>query len=692
MPVTDPEVANALCEAGMMAVLPAEYKARLIESRGWESWLKTLGSKTFTKPFAFFHGEFWNWYWGARQRLRRGEKLTPDDLVMFLIWARGGGKSSHVEWACIAEGALAGAGFVGYVCESESLALGHVQSIRSRLDSPEIAQYYPGLSNPKIDKHKKQVAWRQDYLYTKSGWGIIPIGLEEGVRGGRLVDLRFTMFVFDDIDNRTDSPAARQKKLGRIAHEILPAGTMSADTLVLWPQNLIDEDSCLNQVYTRRTDILSERKISGPYPAFQNLELELDSSVGGRKWFISKATPTWEHVDMNAARKFLADSGKVAFMAEYQHDFEAAREGRVLRNYDDALMVISKSDFERVYGFREIPDSWHKYLGHDWSRTKSAYHANVVGKLATASQNSRLPGKLFLFDLLSFEAGTQADDVGLGILESISSTLPDGKTTWRQLINASLSREGLEQYISDTTALIQARRSVLSRIIPQYTGQWLAAKRYVSFRGSHEQNNDALEVYRHVYGLPFSPCNPGETGGLEWADHYMAVDKLTEHPFFDDEKQSDGTWKLGCPGMFILVDDHRKQYPQTSAPDSLVDSDLWRYQFNNWRMRPTKLGDSGAIEHGPMKMLDDCGQCLQQILFGNPIESATLTKDEMVDYRLTKVFHGRTFEDIMQLPAVERDGAIHRWKEKRTEIEKSEKSKIVVSGIVRNRKRKAGKW
>ncbi len=609
---------------------PVNTKAKDLEAKGWRTWLPTLGPRTFTRPFAPFHAEYWDWLWETRTRLLRGDKLTPEELVMLLIWFRGGGKSSHVEWGCICEGARAPRGFIGYICETEALSLGHIQSIRRRLDSPQIIEYYPGLASPKLDRHGRQVAWRQDYLYTKSGWGIIPIGLEEGVRGGKLEDVRFTTLVFDDIDNRTDSPAAREKKLKRIAFEILPAGTLSADTMVWFPQNLIDEDSCLNQILTGRVDILSERQVSGPHPAFTALELALNENAAGRKYFIANAIPTWPDVDMNAAKKFLADSGRVAFLAEYQHDFEAAREGRVLRNYSDALMVVTRSRFEQVFGVREIPDSWNKYTGHDWSRTKSAYHANVAGKLAISSQNTPLPGKLFLFDLMSFEAGTQADDVGLRILESICPQVPDQRITWRRLIEMTLSRQGLERFISDATRLIEARRSILADIIPPIVSPLLTLKNYHRFVGSHDQNNDALQVYRRVYGLPFNPVNPGETGGLEWADHYMAVDKNTPHPFLDDHQLSDGTWKNGCPGMFILVDDDKERYPPSATPDALHDSDLCRYQFSNWRMRPMKLTDSGAMEHGPMKMNDDFGQMLQMILLGNRISAAPMTRSEQI--------------------------------------------------------------
>jgi hypothetical protein len=605
-----------------------------LEAQGYEAWLKALGTRTFSKPFAFFHHEFWGWYWPVRMKLLRGEVLTPAEMAMLLMWGRGMGKSSHVEWACIAEGALGEGlttepGFVGYVCDTEALAKGHIQSIRNRLDSPEVAHYYPGLANPRVDRHGYQTAWRQDFLATSSHWGIIPIGLEEGVRGGRLFDLRFTMFVFDDIDSRKDSPAAVEKKQKIIAHEILPAGT--PDTLKLVPQNLIHENGFVNQTYTRRSDILSERQESGPYPAFTDLELELDETSAGRKWKIKRAVPTWPSIDVRAASVFLADSGRAAFLAEYQHDFESNKEGRVLRNYDDRLMVIRKSDFEGVYGTREISKACGAVrVFHDWATTKSAYHANVAGKLGVSRQNTKLPGKLFLFDLKSFEAGTQADDVGRWMLESICEFVPGTKQTWGELIDASTSRAGLEAYLSDLTRLIEARRDVLAHVIPPLVQPALAEHHYTSFVGSHEQANNALAVYRKVYGLPFTPVNPGQTGGLEWIDHFMLADKQTPHPFFEDEQLEDGTWKLGCPGMFIVVEDDKYPYPQVATPDALHDSDLCRYQFNHWRMRPPKLTEGGLTEYGPMKMNDDFGTGLQMAMVTGPPAATPLTYAEQV--------------------------------------------------------------
>lgn len=593
-------------------------------------WLKTLGPRTFTRDFADFHVEFWDWYWPITLKRKRGERLDIEDLICLYILGRGSGKSANVEWACIAEGALLGTGYVLYFCATESQARDHLIAIKSRLESPEIEKYYPGLANPDIGKHGFRRGWSQDYLATRSGWGIVPAGLDVGIRGGRKDDMRFTLEIADDIDDFTDSAAVSLKKLNSLSRSIVPAGT--EDTIVLFPQNIIHENSVMNQIVTRRSDVFSIRKTIGPHPSFKVIELELtDREDGAKVWDIKSCEPNWEALDLQSARKFLSKSGRAAFLAEYQHDFSAAREGRVLRNWDDSLMTITEDQFAGVFGSYGAIQGFNKIVGHDFARTKSAYHAPVMGKLAISNQNTRLPGKLFLHDLMTFDAGTVAEDMGRRLLKSISRGPIGRSESWDDLIEASLSRAGLERYIKEISALIKARREVLTQIIPPLVAPILEAKRYGKFVGSHEQNNDALDILRTVYGLPFHPVNPGEMGGIEWADHYMTVDKKTRHPFLEDEQLADGTWALGCPGFFVVVPNDKAAYPSSLTPESLVDSDFWRYSFDHWLMRPMKLTEAGQIEFGPMKMWDDPGNCLQMMLVGNEIANFPLVYAEMVE-------------------------------------------------------------
>jgi hypothetical protein len=595
-------------------------QARALEALGYEPWAMKLGHRTFKKPFSPFHHRFWRWYWLARLKLLAGEKLTADELAALLVWGRGLGKSSHVEWACIAEGALGEGvvdepGYVGYICADADLAKGHIQSIRNRLDSPEISHFYPGLANPRVDIHGYQTAWRQNYLATRSGWGIIPIGLKEGVRGGRLFDLRFTMFVFDDIDNRKYSADVIKKNLDIIAYEILPAGT--PQTLKLFPQNLVREDGVLAQILNRESDVLSRREVIGteegePQPAFEEVELEPDERRPGA-YKIRSAVPVWEGFDVAAAEVFLADSGKAGFLAEYQHDLEGERTENVLPNWCDEVHVITRSEFERVFGTRTIPYYWGRRWFNDWAKTKTAKHANVAGCLSVSAQNTEFPGAVFLSDCLSFPAGTEADEVAMRIIKTVSPTvMVQGRARpWAEVLRDAHMRTNVSDYSVSITDMIEKSRDVRARIIPPLVRGILQAQRLNCFRGSHEQNNNALEVYRSIYGLPFAATNPGADGGVELLNSLMKVDRSHPHPFKRDERQPDGTFRLGFSRFFLVAEDDAAAPPPANAnPRSLHDSALARYQLRRWRNLPVKDSETGEVERGPEKRNDDFGNGL----------------------------------------------------------------------------------
>lgn len=609
---------------------PKNTQAVALERKGAEAWLSRLGPRTFTGAFAPFHSDFWAWYWEIRLKLLRGETLELDEMAALLIWGRGMGKSSNVEWCCIMEGALAAGGFVMYVSGTEKQAREHVAAIKNRLESSLIAEYYPGMSKPEIGAHGNQRGWRQDYLATQSGWGILPVGLDQGIRGGRKDDTRFSLIVLDDIDDHDDSPAAVEKKLDTISRTILPAG--DADTIVLFAQNLIHEDSVLNQIYTRRSDVLADRKVFGPYKSFDDVELEADE-VNAGKWLIRQATPTWEHFDMRAARLFLSRSGRKGFMAEYQHDFNDDKTEYVLKNWRDAVHVITRSQFAMKYGTRTVPSYWAKRGFNDWARTKTARHANVAGFLATSAQNTALPGMTFLYDCMSFEAGTEADDVARRILETLSPTVTvQGRVqTWEAVLRAHVTREGIEGFVTDPTKAIAARRDVLAKVIPALVKPILSAQKMNNFRGSHEQNNGALKVYREVYGLPFVATNPGSDGGLELLNHVMQIDRTKPHPFKPDRLGEDGLYELGFSRFFLVVEDGMEREPQANNPAALHDSDLARYQLARWRNIPVKLTETGEIERGPMKMLDDFGNGLQMVTHDGLPTAVPLTGDERFD-------------------------------------------------------------
>lgn len=540
--------------------------------RDWRTWLRTVGPRTFTGSFAPFHEEFWDWFWLHAQKRKAGIPLTDDESVFLAIWARGQGKSSNVEWAAIAEGALIGNGYVLYVSGTEALAEEHVAAIRDRIEADEIGKYYPNLANPKLGKHGNQRGWRQNFLITQSGWAIRPVGLDVGVRGGRVGDQRPTLIILDDVDTHDDSPLVVAKKLATISRAILPGGNR-AGALVLGAQNLIHRNSVFNQIVTRKTSVLSRRIISGPYPAFKDLEIEHRQTEQGPRNVIVGGTPTWGDFDLAACQKFLDDSGMEAFYAEYQHDFTASEQDRVIPFYDESLHVITWSQFESIFGARRIPSHWLCEVGHDVGFTKG--HLSAWTWIATSAQNSRLPGLRFRYRGLTF--------TGVGIDEQAE-----------QVKRAMWKGENVQRW-----------------------------------RMSHEALSERMS-YQAKHRFPFQACDSAKTAGIQQWNHYLRVDRSKPHPFHQDVETESG-YKLGCPAWFDVVDDD-----QLIAPRDDRGLATHRRQTISWRYRPDILGVGGMSKNEPMKADEDTCDSTRMITSNWGPSALPLTEDEELERDLPK--------------------------------------------------------
>lgn len=552
--------------AAIEATLRSSRNPAAVE-RDWQTWLRAIGSRTFTGSFAPFHTEFWNWFWRLIQKRRAGQPIGDEEQAFLAIWARGMGKSANVEWAAIAEGALIGKGYVLYVSGTQSLADGHVQSIRERLESDEISRYYPHLAAPKVGKHGNQYGWRQDFLVTASGWAIRPLGLDVGVRGGRVGDLRPSLIVFDDVDNHSDSPLVVQNKLDTIARSIIPAGTR--ETVFLGAQNLIQRNGVFSQVVNRKTSVLSRRIVSGPFPAFNDLEIEARQTNDGLRNVIIAGSPTWEDFDLAACQKFLDDSGREAFLAEYQHDFSASEQGRVIPEYDEARHVITWSQFEKIFGQRRIPGHWLCEVGHDVGFT--AKHLSAWTWIATSAQSSKYPGLRFRYRGLTFNS--------IGVDEQAEA------------VKAAM----------------------------------LPGEQVRSWRMSHEALSER-KTYREKYSLPFKACNSAKTAGISQWRNFLRADRTKPHLFHDDRQLPDGSWELGFPGWFDIVDDDQLATPRDDR--GLM---IQRQQTIDWRYRPDILGVGGMSKNEPMKADEDTNDSCRMVTATWGPVAAAFTESEQIE-------------------------------------------------------------
>lgn len=503
------------------------------------------------------------------------------------------------------EGALIGKGYVLYVSGTQALADGHVQSIRERLESDEVTSYYPQLGQPKIGKHGNQFGWRQDFLITSGGWAIRPIGLDVGVRGGRVGDLRPTLIIFDDVDDHSDSPLVVQNKLETIARSIIPAGT--ANTVYLGAQNLIHRGGVLNQILSRKTSVLSRRIVSGPYPAFNDLVIETQQTDKGPRNVIVSGTPTWPDMDLAACQKFLDDSGRESFLAEYQHDFSLFEQGRVIPEYDEARHVIAWSDFERVFGVARIPSHWLCECGHDVGFT--AGHLSAWTFIATSARNSVLPGLRFRYRGLTFN--------GIGVDEQAEA--------------------------------------VKAAMWPDEQVQ--------SWKMSHEALSER-KTYREKYELPFTACNSAKTAGLSQWRHFLRVDRTQPHPFHDDQRGDDGLYVLGFPSWFDIVDDDQLLTPRDDRGLA-----IHRRQTADWRYRPDVLGAAGLSKNEPMKAEDDTCDSTRMVTATWGPDVFPLTEHEQIEAALPRGLRRSNVETLpheaKDFAVLQRDWEIAQIKEKR---------------------------
>lgn len=545
----------------------------LDDPNGWATFLKNVGPSTFSKEFSIFHEEFWSWYWRLTKMRRDKLPLTAEELSFLAGWSRSTGKSSHVEWACITEGAMGLEGYVLYVSLTQASANSHVADIRKRLESDAVARYFPDLAEPLIGKHNNQYGWRQDFLMTKGGWAIRPIGLDVAVRGFREGDLRPTLIVFDDIDDYNLSLAAVESNLSIISRSIIPAGT--PNTIHLVAQNLIAEHSAVNQIYTGKSDVL-KGIIPSVYPAFENLVIEthIDEKTGKSSYEIVSGTPTWPGMDMTAARINLNKSGLEAFYAEYQHDFSLDQSEKVIPEFDDEIHVITWDQFESIFGCRRIPKHWQAGIGLDIGYT--ADHLTAWTWMAVSAEDSDLPFAHFIYRGRTY--------TGKSLTEQVDDVLKH------------------IQY-RDSDGMVYDER-----------------EQYVVSKMSHEKLGERMVLNRE-FEFNFSACKFGREDGIPQWRTLLRCDRRKPHPFHHDTKDGQGIYTLGRPGLFYVVDADQAAIPRDDAGLA-----VHRAQVQDWRRRKVTLTNSGVADAIPMKYKDDANDSTLMLLAEESLTATPLTQ------------------------------------------------------------------
>ncbi len=534
----------------------ARNKGAVDEALGGEHWMKKLGASTFTRPFAPIQKRFIQWNWDAIQNVQDRNPLQPRDGVGFLPWPRETGKSSIVEWACIAEGCLLKSGYVIYLSSKLSQAVDHVVAVRDRIESEHVADLYPWMGKPKLGTHGNKFGWGQEFLMTGGGWAIRPVGADVAMRGGKSINIRPSLVVIDDYDELGDSPHVVEHKEHMLTRAILPMG--NENTRVLVPQNPIHENSVVNRMLTGASLALAIRTVFGeinedgslssrPIPAVNGLVYEVRQSDEGPYCEITQGESNWPGISVDGWGRTLNRVGPSAFLSEYQHSLQESLEERVLPEYDDRVLMLHVASwdmFEKIYGMRRIPSDWPGSVGLDIGYTGK--HLSSWTFMTKVPEGYPLAGSVFRYRGRNF-TNTSIDDQSIAVRGEM---WPD---------------ENVEQ-------------------------QWM----------SHEKLGERM-LLAQKHGWNFHPCDSSKESGWQAWRHYLRADRTKAHPFHTDNRdENTGMWKLGRPAFFDLV-----VHSQLRNPIDDYGMKEHRTSAYTQRRRPVKLTESGFTVDQPVKMGDD---------------------------------------------------------------------------------------
>ena len=344
--MNQPKISDKLQEAIQLAVkngwvndLPEQFrKSSIINPEilepDWEKWCYKFFPEVCTSPFGDRHHDVWNWAEALRPGIRPRPKVIP--------WPRGAAKSSTAEMITARLGCTLERHFVLYISETQEQADEHVQNIAELFAKLGIFRA--------VDSYGRSKGWKRNQLRTLDGFNVSGIGLDVAKRGVKIEGYRPDMLILDDVDGRHDSPEVTRKKKQILQESLIPAG--SADLAILFAENLIKEDSIMDQLVKGTAGFLLDCELSPAIPAVDKLEVDFrfDPEIQRKRYFIIGGKATWEGQNLKTCEKQINDWGLDAFLREANHEVEGDKDGGLWSkaDIDDHRKVINSEELTRI--------------------------------------------------------------------------------------------------------------------------------------------------------------------------------------------------------------------------------------------------------------------------------------------------------------------------------------------------------
>jgi len=567
--------------------------------RDWRTWYTAIFGEQFVSVLASHHIEAIQWHWDSRMAQLKG--VRPEYLAYFPIWPRGHMKSTIARRIAVCDAAITKTGYCLYGSGTKKKVKGHAVSIEALLRSDAVKRWYPLLSTVKKNEQGNSKGWTADFLNTEQGYVFHFVGLDEGVAGANIEDVRPSLIIPDDIDDREDSPVISASRLHVFTRSYLP--TRQAGTLVFFPQNLIAEHTVMNQIYSGQERVLTNRKPTHPIPAILNLVTETREKDGIVRDVIMAGEPTWKFYDMDRAQEEVDTIGLDSFEAECQHNIELHKGGLIMASFDEDVHLITVSQFRQKFGSNLFPLHWEQRHSHDVGYTGADAHPGVFFSLGVAAANSPMPGRLFI-----------APEIFLGTKKES----PDhaAERYLERVLDGAPGSDGRLRLTTDPTDPTKRWTEEQIALAAQLYAEYRAERPNLICRMSHE----ALGTRRvfEKYGMHFRECNPGADGGVQQLQHYHKIDYSKAHEFHPG--------RMGVSNIYWVVADDQIE----KARDEMGMA-RGRLEAKRWRWRKVKLTETGLTVMKPMKAWDDFFNAAMMATHDMAMTIIPLNKDEKIE-------------------------------------------------------------
>src|SRR5678815_3399206 len=153
-------------------------------------WVNRRFPGKLSAAFAPHHAEFWHWI----DTLRLS---NAPDTSHVACWARGGGKSTTLEYGagCVCD--RLSRRFLLVVSSTQEKADERVQNIATILEAMGVQR--------RLSRYGHAKGWRREQLQAANGFNVAAFGLDTGMRGVKIENYRPDWLALDDIDEITDT-------------------------------------------------------------------------------------------------------------------------------------------------------------------------------------------------------------------------------------------------------------------------------------------------------------------------------------------------------------------------------------------------------------------------------------------------------------------------------------------------------